>query len=175
MEQSEREKVTKDTAATSDEEIGWDDVQEEMKESAKPVEAVKTYNSAKQDEDISWDDVQEELNGSADPVPEREVSTVQFEEMQGNERTGNSLELDFLLDIPLEMTVELGRCKMLIKDLLQLGHGSVLELTKLAGEPMDVFVNNRLVARGEVVVVNEKFGVRLTDVVSHAERINKLK
>jgi flagellar motor switch protein FliN/FliY len=172
MEQSQREKVTKGTAATSDEDIGWDDVQEKMKASAKPAEA---DNSAKQDEDIDWDDVQEELNESAYPVPEREVSTVQFEEVKGSKGRGNSLELDFLLDIPLEMTVELGRCKMLIKDLLQLGHGSVLELTKLAGEPMDVFVNNRLVARGEVVVVNEKFGVRLTDVVSHAERINKLK
>ena len=73
------------------------------------------------------------------------------------------------------MTVELGRGKMLIGELLQLGQGSVVELTKLAGEPMDIFVNDRLIARGEVVVVNEKFGVRLTDVVSTAERINKLK
>jgi flagellar motor switch protein FliN/FliY len=172
MEQSERDEVTKDTAATSDEDIGWDDVQEEMEASAKPVEV---DDPAKQDEDIGWDDVQEGMNRSANPVPEREVSTVQFEEVQGNEPRGNSLELDFLLDIPLEMTVELGRCKMLINDLLQLGQGSVLELTKLAGEPMDVFVNDRLIARGEVVVVNEKFGIRLTDVVSHVERINKLK
>ncbi|MBN2516022.1 MAG: flagellar motor switch protein FliN [Deltaproteobacteria bacterium] len=146
-----------------------------MKASAKAVEADKADDSTEKDEDISWDDVQEGLNGSANPVSEREVSTVQFEEVQGSERRGNSLELDFLLDIPLEMTVELGRCKMLINDLLHLGQGSVLELTKLAGEPMDVFVNNRLIARGEVVVVNEKFGVRLTDVVSHVERINKLK
>lgn len=175
MEQSERHEVTKDKAAASDEDIGWDDVQEEMKASAKAVEADKADDSTEKDEDISWDDVQEGLNGSANPVSEREVSTVQFEEVQGSERRGNSLELDFLLDIPLEMTVELGRCKMLINDLLHLGQGSVLELTKLAGEPMDVFVNNRLIARGEVVVVNEKFGVRLTDVVSHVERINKLK
>ena len=175
MEQSERDEVTKDTAATSDEDIGWDDVQEEMEASAKPVEADKADESVTQVEDINWDDVQEELNKSAAPVAEREVSTVQFEEVQGGVQRGNSLELDFLLDIPLEMTVELGKCTMLINDLLQLGHGSVLELTKLAGEPMDVFVNNRLIARGEVVVVNEKFGIRLTDVVSHAERINKLK
>ena len=175
MEQSERDEFTKNTAATSDEDIGWDDVQEEMKVSAQPVEADGADDAAKQDEDIGWDDVQEELNESADPVPEREVSAVQFEEVQGGEQRSNSLELDFLLDIPLEMTVELGRCKMLINDLLQLGQGSVLELTKLAGEPMEVFVNNRLIARGEVVVVNEKFGVRLTDVVSHVERINKLK
>jgi flagellar motor switch protein FliN/FliY len=83
--------------------------------------------------------------------------------------------LDFILDIPITVTVELGRGKMLIGKLLQLGQNSVIELTKAAGEPMDIFVNNRLIAKGEVVVVNEKFGVRLTDVVSTAERINKLK
>jgi flagellar motor switch protein FliN/FliY len=175
MEQGKQYEATKDVAATSDEDIGWDDVQEEMKASATSVEADTADVSPEQDEDISWDDVQEELNESKEPIPEREVNTIQFDEVKGYERRGNSLELDFLLDIPLEMTVELGRCKMLINDLLQLGQGSVLELTKLAGEPMDVFVNNRLIARGEVVVVNEKFGVRLTDVVSHVERINKLK
>jgi flagellar motor switch protein FliN/FliY len=82
--------------------------------------------------------------------------------------------LDFILDIPLTLTAELGRSKMLISELLQLGQGSVLELSKLAGEPMDIYVNQRLIARGEVVVVNEKFGVRLTDIVSPAERVNKL-
>ena len=85
------------------------------------------------------------------------------------------MDLDFILDIPLTLTVELGRSKMLISELLQLGQGSVLELSKLAGEPMDVFINQRLIARGEVVVVNEKFGVRLTDIVSPAERVNRLR
>lgn len=84
-------------------------------------------------------------------------------------------DLDFLLDIPLQLSVELGRARMLIRDLLQLGQGSVLELEKIAGEPMDIFVNNKLVARGEVVVVNEKFGVRLTDIISPTERIRQLK
>ncbi|MCZ6513823.1 MAG: flagellar motor switch protein FliN, partial [Nitrospinae bacterium] len=72
--------------------------------------------------------------------------------------------LDLILDIPLTVTVELGRSKLLINDLLQLGQGSVIELTKLVGEPLEVLVNNKLVARGEVVVVNDKFGVRLTDI-----------
>ena len=84
-------------------------------------------------------------------------------------------EIDFLLDIPLEVMVELGSTRMYIRDLLQLGQGSVIELDKLAGEPMDVLVNKKLVARGEVVVINEKFGVRLTDIVSPTERIKKLK
>ncbi len=83
--------------------------------------------------------------------------------------------LDFILDIPLKVSVELGRAKVIIKDLLQLGQGSVLELDKLAGEPLEVLVNGKLVARGEVVVVNEKFGIRLTDIISPLERIESLK
>ncbi len=83
-------------------------------------------------------------------------------------------EIDFVLDIPLELSVELGNSKMLVNDLLQLGQGSIIELNKLAGEPLEVFVNKKLVARGEVVVVNEKFGVRLTDIVSPAERVKSL-
>ena len=83
-------------------------------------------------------------------------------------------DLDFILDIPLEISVELGRTSMLVNDLLQLGQGSVVELTKLAGEPMEILVNGKLVARGEVVVVNEKFGVRLTDIISPIDRVKTL-
>ncbi|OPX66537.1 MAG: flagellar motor switch protein [Methanomassiliicoccales archaeon PtaB.Bin215] len=82
--------------------------------------------------------------------------------------------LDLILDIPLHLTVELGRTKMLVKDLLQLNQGSVVELGKLAGELLDVFVNSKLVARGEAVVVNEKFGVRLVDIISPVERVEKI-
>ena len=88
--------------------------------------------------------------------------------------SGKTANPDLILDIPLTVTVELGRSKMLINDLLQLGQGSVIELTKLAGEPLEVLVNQKLVARGEVVVVNEKFGVRLTDIVSPMERVQSL-
>ena len=84
-------------------------------------------------------------------------------------------DIDFLLDIPLVVSVEIGRTRMLIKDLLQLGQGSVIEFDKLVGEPMEVLVNEKLIARGEVVVVNEKFGVRLTDISSPAERLKHLK
>ncbi len=83
--------------------------------------------------------------------------------------------LDFILDIPLKVSVELGRAKVVIKDLLQLAQGSVIELDKLAGEPLEVLVNGKVVARGEVVVVNEKFGIRLTDIISPVERIETLK
>lgn len=98
-----------------------------------------------------------------------------FEELEGEKAESGIREIDFLLDIPLEVTAELGRTRMLIRDLLQLGQGSVIELDKIAGEPMEILVNNRLVARGEVVVVNEKFGVRLTDIISPTERIRQLK
>ncbi|MDR1035930.1 MAG: flagellar motor switch protein FliN [Deltaproteobacteria bacterium] len=87
---------------------------------------------------------------------------------------GAARPLDFILDIPLEISVELGRTKMIINDLLQLGQGSVIELSKLAGEPLEIYVNDKLVARGEVVVVNEKFGVRVTDIVSPMERVKSL-
>jgi len=108
--------------------------------------------------------------------PKTEVSPAGFEELQStHDESKNNLDINFILDIPLTLTVELGRSRMLISELLQLGQGSVLELTKLAGEPMDIFVNQRLIARGEVVVVNEKFGVRLTDIVSPAERVNRLR
>jgi flagellar motor switch protein FliN/FliY len=83
--------------------------------------------------------------------------------------------LDFILDIPLKVTVELGRSKMAIRDILQLAQGSVVELSKFAGEPLEVLVNDKLIARGEVVVVNEKFGIRLTDIISPVERIEQLK
>ena len=83
--------------------------------------------------------------------------------------------LDFILDIPLKVTAELGRSKMAIRDILQLAQGSVIELSKFAGEPLEVLVNEKLIARGEVVVVNEKFGIRLTDIISPVERIEQLK
>jgi flagellar motor switch protein FliN/FliY len=83
--------------------------------------------------------------------------------------------LDFILDIPLKVTAELGRCRMAIRDILQLGQGSVVELSKFSGEPLEILVNDKLIARGEVVVVNEKFGVRLTDIISPVERIEQLK
>lgn len=83
--------------------------------------------------------------------------------------------LQLILDIPLRVTVELGRTKLPVNELLNLGPGSVIELNKLAGEPMEVFVNDKLIARGEAVVVNEKFGVRLTDIISTKERVEQLK
>ncbi|MDD2897288.1 MAG: flagellar motor switch protein FliN [Desulfuromonadaceae bacterium] len=93
---------------------------------------------------------------------------------EDNQTSLDKKNLDFILDIPLQVTVELGRTKLLVKDILQLNQGAVVELTKLAGEPLDIFVNSKLVARGEAVVVNEKFGVRLVDIVTPNERVEKI-
>jgi flagellar motor switch protein FliN len=136
---------------------------------------IEEVKDTKLDEDIGWEDVKNELEEAKRSTAENEASAVKFEKIKKSDTNESSLDLDFILDIPITVTVELGRGKMLIGKLLQLGQGSVVELTKLAGEPMDVFANNRLIAKGEVIVINEKFGVRLTDVISTAERINKLK
>jgi len=97
-----------------------------------------------------------------------------FPSLDGGGAAPAPKNIDFILDIPMQVTVQVGSTKMVIRELLQLGQGSVIELEKLAGEPMEVLVNNKLVARGEVVVVNEKFGIRLTDVISAAERVQQL-
>jgi flagellar motor switch protein FliN/FliY len=83
--------------------------------------------------------------------------------------------MDFILDVPIEVTVELGRTKLLVNELLKLGQGSVIELSKLAGQTLEILANQKLVARGEVVVINEKYGVRLTEVVSPMERVERLR
>ncbi len=88
--------------------------------------------------------------------------------------SGENKELGFLLDIPLQVSVEIGRSRILIKDLLQMQEGSIIELDKLSGEPLDLYVNSRLIARGEAVLVKDKYGIRLTDVVSPSERIENL-
>ena len=124
----------------------------------------------------------EDTNQEEDPVEDEGAGETAVEEQEGdtNQEEGGKADevkeanLDLILDIPLSVTVELGRSKMLINDLLQLGQGSVIELTKLVGDPLEVLVNDKLVARGEVVVVNEKFGVRLTDIVTPMERVKSL-
>ncbi len=106
------------------------------------------------------------------------VKPAEFKDMsaaaKGPAPEGAKRDLDFILDIPLEVSAELGRTKLLINELLQLGQGSVVELNKLAGEPLEIYVNGKLVARGEAVVINEKFGIRLTDIISPIERVKQL-
>jgi flagellar motor switch protein FliN/FliY len=112
----------------------------------------------------------------AEVVPANKAQPAQifpaFGETDGKASMMN--ELDMILDIPVQIAVELGRAKITIKNLLQLAHGSVVELDAMAGEPMSVFVNGTLIAQGEVVVVNDKFGIRLTDIITPSERMRKI-
>ncbi len=103
------------------------------------------------------------------------ADTAGFDELSDESTPCSDVNLDVVLDIPVNLSMEIGHTKISIRNLLQLNQGSVVELERLAGEPMDVLVNGTLIARGEVVVVNEKFGIRLTDIISPAERVKKLK
>ena len=115
-------------------------------------------------------------NGNSRPAPEEIKELLQDDsavsKMKADLKTGRGL--DFLYDIPLQISVEVGRSKILLRDLLKMGEGYVIELDKLAGEPLDLYVNSRLIARGEAVMVGDKFGIRLTDVVSTSDRIENL-
>jgi len=103
-----------------------------------------------------------------------QVQPVQFEEFDNENTAGNKENIDLIMDVPLEITVELGRTKRLIKDILEFGPGTVVELDRLAGEPVDVIVNGKFIAKAEVVVIDESFGVRITDIVSPSKRIKKV-
>lgn len=125
----------------------------------------------------TFDAEKEMMEALAQEAPAKIESSVQTQAppvVSETNASGNP-NLDRILDIPLLLSAQLGSTRMLIKDLLQLGPGSIVELDKLAGEPLEILVNERLVARGEVVMVNEKFAIRLTDVISPMERVNKLR
>ena len=120
--------------------------------------------------------VKEEEKGMAEgDTAQENTKAMELSEMQPDTGVADdSQNLDFLLDVPLEITVELGRTTIQIGDLLKLGEGSIVELEKLTSEPVEIYVNQKLMAQGEVVVVNEKFGVRLTNIISAGERVKKL-
>ena len=130
---------------------------------------------ANDDQDDMADDWAAAMAEQAD-ADEAAANPISFEELQSehNKVTVNP-ELEVILDIPVTISMEVGRTSITIRNLLQLNQGSVIELDRLAGEPLDVLVNGTLIAHGEVVVVNEKFGIRMTDVISPAERIKKLR
>ena len=122
---------------------------------------------------------EQEKTGSDNAQPGTSVSAADttaalFPKLSGGKTIQANNDIDMILDIPVQLTVELGRTRIPIKHILQLAQGSVIELDALAGEPMDVLVNGCLIAQGEVVVVNDKFGIRLTDIVTPSERLRRL-
>jgi flagellar motor switch protein FliN/FliY len=135
--------------------------------------------SDNQDDQSAEDDwgaaIAEQAKAEAAALQNQAASAAVFKDFSKQpNKTETHNDIDFILDIPVQLTVELGRTKIAIKNLLQLAQGSVVELDGLAGEPMDVLVNGCLIAQGEVVVVNDKFGIRLTDIITPSERIRKL-
>ncbi|HFC98299.1 MAG TPA: flagellar motor switch protein FliN [Thermosulfurimonas dismutans] len=121
-------------------------------------------------------EVQAEKVEDKEAAPEEkvEVQAPELPEFKETPTQGPHPDLEFILDIPLEVWVEIGRTRMTINELLKLTQGSIIELNKLAGEPVEIYVNGKLMGRGEVVVVNERFGVRLTEILTPQERIQKL-
>lgn len=153
------------------EEMGddWGDAMQEQSDSD-----VKTASEPELDAD--WGDALNEQSGADN------IESAQFNELEQQANTvaapanvsAEDIKLDVILDVPVTISMEIGRTKINIRNLLQLNQGSVIELDRFAGEPMDVLVNGTLIAHGEVVVVNDKFGIRLTDVITPSERVKKL-
>jgi len=141
-----------------------------LPEIAPEAEAAQTAGEATDPALDDWASALAEQNGN-DVTP---AAAGVFQPLSKVTSTATRNDIDMILDIPVQMTVELGRTKIAIRNLLQLAQGSVVELDGLAGEPMDVLVNGCLIAQGEVVVVNDKFGIRLTDIITPSERIRKL-
>jgi flagellar motor switch protein FliN len=133
-----------------------------------------------QEEEISWADAMEDLERQKQMIQDQakaQAHSAAPESSMSKSSPSPSPELpnlQFILDIPLLVTVELGRKRLLVHDLLQLSQGSVIELTKQIGEPFEVLINQKLIARGEIVVINDKFGVRITDIISPLERVQQL-
>ena len=135
-----------------------------------PIEEATEENSAAETTDAEagddWAAALDDQNGG---------TPASFAELGAGSRDEDGRQnLDFLLDIPLEVTVELGRTKLMINNMLQLTQGSVIELSKTAGEPVEIYVNNKLLGKGEVIVVNERFGIRITEIISQADRIKNM-
>lgn len=137
--------------------LDWSDVEEELKQNREQI--IATARDEPQEVDLS---------SLASPVKESEISRTEVSDLDTN------LDIDFLLDVQLKISVEVGRTKVLIADLLQLERGAVVELDSLLGQPLDIRVNEKLVARGEVLVINDKFGVRITKIVSPDDRFAAL-
>lgn len=160
----------------SDDGVSDDDLPESDEDEAFNMDDDDLVGSTDQDAMADeWAAAMEEQGGDSEHADAKAMEYDEFEDNQDSERKPNdNPDLDVILDIPVNISMQVGSTSISIRNLLQLNQGSVIELDRLAGEPLDVLVNGTLIAHGEVVVVNEKFGIRLTDVVTPAERIKKL-
>jgi flagellar motor switch protein FliN/FliY len=152
---------------TQEEEVNPEDLMKMWEEALKESTQAQTEGEEKSGQSEAKKEVIE-----TKPTPSSQPMT--FKELSPARGGEAPQELDFILDLPLEVSVEIGRTKMLIKDLLKLTQGSIIELDRLAGEAVDIYVNGKLMAKGEVVVVNDRFGVRVTEIISAQDRVKKL-
>ncbi|WP_416885082.1 flagellar motor switch protein FliN [Marinospirillum sp.] len=166
---------TDDWASALDESNDGDDWASALDEQA-------TTEASSVDDDLADDDwgaaLEEQTQSSADQISEDDIQAAPLDYLEDEDQggfDGDNANLEVIMDIPVTIAMEVGNTEIAIRNLLQLNQGSVIELDRLAGEPLDVKVNGTLIAHGEVVMVNEKFGIRLTDVVSPSERIKRLR
>jgi flagellar motor switch protein FliN/FliY len=172
LEEAQQKETAKDTPKADQEaDLGWGDAFKEAA-SAGDKAAQKAFDEGR---------LEEEKPKQAPPAkpkkPAKEAHFSEFEKKPAlhiDASMQNKPNLDFILEIPLALSVELGRTKMQIKELLQLSQGAIVPLEKIAGEPAEIYINNKLMAKGEIVVVNEKFGVRVTEIISPADRVKNL-
>ena len=173
QEKSEQDKLAEEWAAALAKEDSGEDAELNDSASSDDDRLAEEWAAALADDEQKQLKKEKEQEYYAKTAKEADFKDLTEEAKSPRPDTGRR-ELDFILDIPLDVSAELGRTRLLINELLQLGQGSVIELNKLAGEPLEVYVNGKLVARGEAVVINEKFGVRLTDIISPIERVKQL-
>jgi len=152
---------------TQEEEVNPEDLMKMWEEALKESTQAQSEGEEKSGQSEAKKEVIE-----TKPTPSSQPMT--FKELSPARGVEAPQELDFILDLPLEVSVEIGRTKMQIKDLLKLTQGSIIELERVAGEPVDIYVNGKLMAKGEVVVVNDRFGVRVTEIISAQDRVKKL-
>jgi len=168
--EAQEQATSSDAQESSGEEMSTEDLMALWEEALKEAQAGGQTQEQKQEE------TSQQATATTSPHQKESLPTqpANLEELTPAQGTGIHPELDFILDIPLEVTVEIGRTKMMIRELLKLNQGSIIELEKFVGEPVEVLVNGKLMAKGEVVVVNDRFGVRITEIISAKERIKKL-
>ncbi len=178
------ENIEESQAENEQQDVAVDAVSDEGAEEAVDESKVVNEDDASEDdaeaamlamlEDLPADDSKAELGDIDFPAEEQSVSNVEFQHLSEPAGAPETKNIDMLLDVNLPIAIELGRTKMSISDILALGPGSIVELAKLAGEPVDLLVNQRVVAKGEVVVIDENFGVRITQLLTPEERLKAL-
>ncbi|MGP9764804.1 flagellar motor switch protein FliN [Halomonas sp. AOP13-D3-9] len=174
---SEQEETSSSADAASDEEDPWAAAMAEQEEASSDIDAGEEedpWASAMAEQEAVEESEQQASEPERKAPTAKAASDDVFRPLSPDSGSAQARELEMIMDIPVKLTVELGRTKLTIKQLLELAQGSVIELEGLAGEPMDILINGYLIAQGEVVVIEDKYGIRITEIITPSERIHKL-